>query len=81
MNTYCKLLFEYDFMKEVMRMAWHFRKSIKLGPIRINASKSGIGYSIGNKIARHTKTSTGQTYNTFKIPGTGISYTTKKKKK
>ena len=62
-------------------MSWNFRKSIKLGPLRINMSKSGVGYSIGNKVARHTKSSTGQTYNTFRIPGTGIYYTTKKKKK
>ena len=62
-------------------MGWQFRKSKKLGPVRLNFSKSGIGYSIGNKLFRHTKTATGETYNTFKIPGTGISYRTKKKKK
>ena len=54
-------------------MGWQFRKSKKLGPVRLNFSKSGIGYSIGNKLFRHTKTATGETYNTFKIPGTGIS--------
>ena len=30
-------------------MGWSFRKSYKAGPIRINISKSGIGYSIGTK--------------------------------
>lgn len=30
-------------------MGWFFRKSFKAGPIRINLSKSGIGYSIGTK--------------------------------
>ncbi len=30
-------------------MGWFFRKSYKAGPIRINISKSGIGYSIGTK--------------------------------
>jgi len=28
-------------------MAWRFRKSIKLGPLRLNLSKSGVGTSIG----------------------------------
>lgn len=28
-------------------MGWYLRKSVKLGPLRINLSKSGIGYSVG----------------------------------
>lgn len=28
-------------------MGWNFRKSIKVGPARINLSKSGVGYSVG----------------------------------
>lgn len=28
-------------------MGWSFRKSIKLGPIRLNLSKSGLGVSTG----------------------------------
>ena len=55
-----------------------FRKSIKLGPLKINFSKSGIGYSIGNKRIRHTRTSNGKTYNTINI-GKGLSYRTKRK--
>lgn len=55
-----------------------FRKSIKLGPLKINFSKSGIGYSIGNKRIRHTKTSNGKAYNTINI-GKGLFYRTKKK--
>lgn len=61
-------------------MGFQFRKSIKLGPLKINLSKHGIGYSIGNKRIRHTKTSNGRTYNTIKI-GKGLSYRTKSKKK
>ena len=30
-------------------MGFYFRKSIKLGPIRINFSKSGISFSFGVK--------------------------------
>ena len=30
-------------------MGWYLRKSLKLGPLRFNLSKSGIGTSIGVK--------------------------------
>lgn len=33
-------------------MGWYLRKSVKFGPLRMNFSKSGIGYSIGVKGAR-----------------------------
>lgn len=59
-------------------MGFIFRKSIKLGPLRINFSKSGVGYSVGNKRIRRTKTSTGKTYNTINF-GKGLSFRTKKK--
>ena len=59
-------------------MGFIFRKSIKLGPLRINFSKSGVGYSVGNKRIRHTKTSTGKAYNTINF-GKGLSFRTKKK--
>lgn len=36
-------------------MGLNFRKSIKLGPARINLSKSGVGYSIGAGGLRYTK--------------------------
>ena len=36
-------------------MGWSFRKSIKAGPVRINLSKSGVGYSIGVGGIRFTK--------------------------
>lgn len=34
------------------RMGWYLRKSVKFGPLRVNFSKSGIGYSLGIKGAR-----------------------------
>lgn len=55
-----------------------FRKSIKLGPLKINLSKSGIGYSIGNKRIRYTKTCNGKSYNTIKL-FKNIQYRTKTK--
>lgn len=33
-------------------MGWYLRKSVKFGPLRVNFSKSGIGYSFGVKGAR-----------------------------
>lgn len=55
-------------------MGFRFRKSIKLGPARINLSKSGVGYSVGGKGFRVTKKATGGTRATASIPGTGLSY-------
>src|SRR5258708_14791974 len=43
-------------------MAYFFRKSVGVGPFRLNFSKSGIGVSVGVKGARLTKTVRGTTY-------------------
>lgn len=56
-------------------MGFRFRKSIKIGPARVNLSKSGVGYSVGTKGFRVTKKAGGGTRTTASIPGTGISYT------
>lgn len=55
-------------------MGFRFRKSINLGPARVNLSKSGVGYSVGGKGFRVTKKATGGTRTTASIPGTGFSY-------
>lgn len=55
-------------------MGFRFRKSLNLGPLRINFSKSGIGYSVGNKFARVTKKANGGVRTTSTIPGTGFSH-------
>ena len=57
-------------------MGFRFRKSIKAGPLRINLSKSGIGYSFGVKGARISHSATGRKRATFNILGTGLSYST-----
>ena len=57
-------------------MGFHFRKSIKAGPVRVNFSKSGVGYSVGGKGFRVTKKANGGVRTTTSIPGTGISYVT-----
>lgn len=56
-------------------MGFRFRKSINLGGgLRINLSKSGVGYSWGTKGYRVTRSARGTTTRTVSIPGTGISY-------
>lgn len=64
-------------------MGFRFRKSVKMGPFRINFSKSGVGWSVGGKGYRYTKKANGGTRTTISAPGTGLSYvhetSTKKK--
>ena len=55
-------------------MGFYFRKSVNLGPFRVNFSRSGIGYSVGGKGFRTGVDSRGRRYTTFGIPGTGIGY-------
>ena len=55
-------------------MGMRFRKSVKMGPFRINFSKSGVGWSVGNKYARYTRKANGGTRITTTLPGTGISH-------
>lgn len=56
-------------------MGFRFRKSQKIGPLRVNFSKSGVGYSVGGKGFRVTKRADGKTQTTASLPGTGIAYT------
>jgi hypothetical protein len=53
-------------------MPWNFRRSVNLGPFRINASKSGLGYSVGVRGFRVGKDAKGRTYTAASIPDTGI---------
>lgn len=56
-------------------MGFRFRKSVKLGKgVRINFSKSGVGWSVGGKGFRVTKKARGGYRTTSSIHGTGISY-------
>ena len=52
-------------------MGLRFRKSIKLGLVKVNLSKSGIGLSTGMRDARIGVNSRG-TYSSVGIPGTGV---------
>ena len=57
-------------------MGFYYRKSVKLGPFRVNVSKSGIGYSVGGQGFRTGVNSRGKRYSTFSVPGTGVGYRT-----
>lgn len=41
-------------------MGFNFRKSFKIGPARVNLSKSGVGYSVGAGGLRYTKKAGGK---------------------
>ena len=56
-------------------MGFSYRKSVKLGPFRMTASKSGVSYSVGVKGARVTKRANGKVQTTLSVPGTGLRYT------
>jgi hypothetical protein len=55
-------------------MGWTYRKSVGLGPFRVNLSKSGIGYSFGGRGFRTGVNSRGRSYKSLSIPGTGMRY-------
>ena len=59
-------------------MGFYFRKSASFGPFRINASKSGLGYSIGGRGFRTGVSARGRTYTRMSLPGTGMGYQTSK---
>ncbi len=55
-------------------MGFTYRKSVNLGPFRVNLSKSGIGYSVGGRGFRVGTTARGKKYTSFSIPGTDVGY-------
>ncbi len=59
-------------------MGFYYRKSIGIGPFRLNLGKSGVGYSVGTRGFRTGLSSRGRRYTTFSIPGTGIGYRTRR---
>ena len=61
-------------------MGFRYRKSVNIGPLRLNASKSGLGWSVGVPGARYTKMANGRNRVTASIPGTGVSWIEESKK-
>lgn len=50
-------------------MGFRFRKSVKIGPVRLNVSKSGLGVSTGVKGARIGVNSKGNVYGSVGVKG------------
>ena len=55
-------------------MGFLFRRSIRLGPLRLNFSRRGVGASIGVRGFRTGVSSTGRRYTRVSLPGTGLGY-------
>ncbi|GAA0979632.1 hypothetical protein GCM10009555_044760 [Acrocarpospora macrocephala] len=50
-------------------MGWHYQKSIKIGPFRLNLSRHGVGHSFGNRRLHVTTTPDGRRHVTVRLPG------------
>lgn len=57
-------------------MGFYFRRSMNLGPFRVNLSRGGLGWSVGGRAFRTGRSSSGRRYSTISIPGTGMGYRT-----
>lgn len=57
-------------------MGFYFRKSLNLGPFRVNVSRGGVGWSVGGRGFRTGVGGRGRRYTTISIPGTGMGYRT-----
>jgi Protein of unknown function (DUF4236) len=55
-------------------MGWGFKRSINIGPLRINFSKSGISFSVGGKGVRTGVDAEDRRYTSLNLPGTGLFY-------
>ena len=53
-------------------MGWRWRKSVGRGPLRINLSRNGIGWSLGVPGLRVGRSPSGKGYVSQSIPGTGL---------
>jgi hypothetical protein len=57
-------------------MGFSYRKTVRIGPFRVNIGTRGVGYSVGGKGFRTGVSSAGRRYTSFSVPGTGLSYRT-----
>jgi hypothetical protein len=57
-------------------MGLYFRRSVNVGPFRVNLSRGGVGWSVGGRGLRTGRSARGRRYTTISIPGTGLGYRT-----
>jgi hypothetical protein len=62
-------------------MGMRYRKSIKIGGVRVNLNKKCIGVSAGVPGFRVSANTKGQRRTTVSAPGTGLSYVSQSKSK
>jgi hypothetical protein len=71
-NADIRFPIELHFLRYNCRiMAWRFRKSLKLGPVRVSLSKAGVTYFVGGLGFRVGWDARGRFYATFFLPATG----------
>jgi hypothetical protein len=63
-----------DKTPEDRELGLYVRKSVNFGPLRVNLSKSGVGYSIGGRGFRTGVRADGRRYTRVSAPGTGVGY-------
>jgi hypothetical protein len=52
--------------------SWRLRRSKKIGPVRLNLTKTGLGISAGAPGARVSVHASGRVSKTVGLPGTGL---------
>ena len=57
-------------------MGFYYRRSMNLGPFRVNVSRGGVGWSVGGRGFRTGHSARGRGYTTISVPGTGMGYRT-----
>jgi hypothetical protein len=62
-------------------MGFYYRKSVNLGPFRVNLSKSGLGYSVGGRGFRVGITSRGRKSGALCKPPSAIHHSKSKNSK
>lgn len=60
-------------------MGFGFRKSTRLGPLRLTASKRGLSVSSGLGPVRVSRSSRGRRRTTVRLPGTGLFWRSTKR--
>ncbi len=60
-------------------MPFGFRKSVRLGPLRLTASKRGVTASTGFGPLRVSRSSRGRRTTTVRVPGTGLFWRSTRK--